>query len=137
MMAGANFYDLHGNSKRVSYYPNGRTIVGPGKMPVLIYDDGASQVECSGDNLKVGPSTWAGTPVVALVRSNGIVPGAVTSLFVLIPDVSPNPGDAAVHVETYAMLANHRGTSELGPGQLETYSDFSLKGTAALIKLPG
>lgn len=136
-MTGANVYDLHGNSKRISYYPNGRTIVGPAKGPILVYDDGASQVECSGDGIKVGQPTWAGTPVVALVRNSGIVPGAVTALFVLIPDVIPGPGDGAVHVTTYAILSNHRGVAELGAGQLETYSQMSLSGTAALIKLPG
>lgn len=136
-MAGANFYDLHGNSKRIFYYPNGKTIVGPAKEPLLVYDDGSTQVECTGDRLKIGPTTWAGTPVVALVRSSGIVPGAVTSLFVLIPDVAPNPADGTVHVETYAILANHRGTGDLGAGQLETYTEMHLKGSAALIKLPG
>jgi hypothetical protein len=136
-MAGANFYDLHGSGKRISYYPMGRTIAGPAKGPMLTYDDGSSQVECSGDSIKIGPATWAGTPVVALVRSSGIVPGAVTSLFVLIPDVNPNPGDGAVHLRTYAILANHRGVAELGPGQLETYNQMALTGTAALIKLPG
>ena len=37
---------------------------------------------------------------------------------------------------TIAVLANHRGTPVIGPGQLETYSEFAVKGIAALTKLP-
>jgi hypothetical protein len=137
-MSGANFYDLHGHSKRILYYPNGRGPIPAGHSagPVLVYDDGSTQVECRGDTLKVGPSTWAGTTVTALVRGNGIVPGAVTSLIVQIPDVSPQPADGSVAIHTIAILANHRGTPQIGPGALETYSEFALTGIAALTKLP-
>jgi hypothetical protein len=137
-MAGANLYDLHGNGKRILYYPQGKGPIHAGEKPgpVLVYDDGHSQVECHGSKLKVGHETWAGTVVTALVRDNGIVPGAVTSLVVVIPDVSPQPADGSVAVHTIAVLANHRGTPVIGPGQLETYSEFALKGIAALTKLP-
>ena len=36
-----NFYDLHGYSKRILYYPTGKTMIGPAKSPLLIYDDGS------------------------------------------------------------------------------------------------
>jgi len=137
-MSGANYYDLHSHSKRISYFPDGRGPIGGAYKggPLLIYDDGSSHVECSGEDLKVGPSTWAGTTVVALIRKNGIVPGAVTSLLVQIPDVSPSPVDAAVPMHTIAIQANHRGTPVIGPGQLETYAEMAFHGTAALVKLP-
>jgi hypothetical protein len=135
-MAGANYYDLRGDSTRIYFYPNGRTLV-PNLGPVLVYDDGSTQVECRGDDLKIGPATWAGTSVVALVRKTGIEPGAVGSLCVLIPDVQADPGDAAVPIATYGTLAIHRAIGERGPGQLEKYWPLQLTGTAALIKLTG
>ena len=64
------------------------------------------------------------------------MPGAFTSLVVMIPDVAPQPADGAVTVHTTAILVQHRPTPELGPGQLETYSPFPIAGTAALVKLP-
>jgi hypothetical protein len=138
-MSGANLYDLHGHGKRIQYYVNGKG--GPGTAgsptgPVLIYDDGSSQVECFGEDLKVGPATNAGTVVTALVRKNGIVPGAYTSLVVLVPDVSPPPAEGAVHVHTIAVLSQHRPTSNIDAGQLQTYSEFPMQGSAALAKLP-
>lgn len=129
-MAGANLYDLHGNGKRILFYPLGKGPMSAGEKagPILIYDDGSTQVECRGTKLKVGHT--------ALVRDNGIVPGAVTSLVVVIPDVSPQPADGSVSVHTIAILSNHRGTPQIGPGQLETYSEFAVTGIAALTKLP-
>ena len=139
-MSGANLYDLHGHGKRIHYYVNGKggpIKVGSSTGPVLIYDDGSTQVECSGDDLKVGPATNAGTVITALIRKNsGIVPGALTSLVVLIPDVAPQPADGAVHVHTIAVLSLHRPTSNIGAGQLQTYSEVALNGTASLVKLP-
>jgi hypothetical protein len=137
-MTGANLYDLHGHGKRILFYPLGKGPIPAGEKagPVLIYDDGSTQVECRGAKLKVGHESWAGTVVTALVRDNGIVPGAVTSLVVVIPDVSPPPSDGSVSVHTIAILSNHRGTPQIGPGQLETYSEFAVKGIAALTKLP-
>ena len=137
-MSGANQYDLHGHGRRIHYYVNGKGgPVAPGAPtgPLLIYDDGTTQVECSGSDLKVGPATNAGTVVTALVRKNGIVPGAYTSIVVLIPDVSPPPADGVVSVHTMAMLSQHRPTSSIGAGQLQTYSEFALRGTAALVKI--
>jgi hypothetical protein len=137
-MAGANLYDLHGNGKRILFYPLGKGPIHPGEKPgpILIYDDGSTQVECRGAKLNVGHESWAGTVVTALVRDSGIVPGAVTSLVVVIPDVSPQPAEGSVSVHTIAILSNHRGTPQIGPGQLETYSEFAVTGIAALTKLP-
>jgi len=137
-MSGANLYDLHGNGKRILFYPLGKGPIPAGEKagPILIYDDGSTQVECRGTKLKVGPESWAGMVVTALVRDSGIVPGAVTSLVVVIPDLSPQPADGSVSVHTIAILSNHRGTPQIGPGQLETYSEFAVTGIAALTKLP-
>jgi hypothetical protein len=132
-MPSANLYDLHGHGSRIVYYPEGRgpIPVGDGPGPLLIYDNGSAQVECRGDKLKVGQQTWAGTIVTALIRDTGIVPGAV-----VIPDVIPPPTDGSVPVHSIAVLANHRGSPALGPGPLETYSEFAVTGIAALIRLP-
>lgn len=138
-MSGANVYDLHGHGKRIYYYPEGKGgPVGPGhvKGATLIYDDGSTQVECDGDDLKVGPATNAGSTVTAIVRKTGIVPGAITSLVVLIPDVAPQPADGGVHVKTIAVLSQQRPTPVLGAGQLQTYTEFQVTGTASLVKLP-
>jgi len=138
-MAGANLYDLHGHGKRIHYYVDGKGgPIGPGsyKGPLLVYDDGSSSIECHGDDLKVGPTTNAGTVVTAIVRKNGIVPGAITSLVLLLPDVSPQPADGGVAVHTIAVLSQHRPTPVLGPGQLQTYTEFAVKGTAARVALP-
>lgn len=138
-MSGANLYDLHGHGKRIHYYVNGKggpASVGGPMGPVLIYDDGSSQVECSGADLRVGAATNAGTVVTALVRKNGIVPGAYTSIIVLIPDVSPQPGDGVVTVHSFVVLSQHRPSSSIGAGQLQTYSEFAVQGTAALVKIP-
>jgi hypothetical protein len=137
-MSGANLYDLHGNGKRILFYPIGKGPIPAGEKagPILVYDDGSTQVECRGAKLKVGQESWAGTVVTALVRDTGIVPGAVTSLVVVIPDVSPQPADGSVPVSTIAILSNHRGTPQIGPGQLETYTEFAVTGIAALTPLP-
>jgi len=42
----------------------------------------------------------------------------------------------SVPVHTIAILSNHRGTPQIGPGELETYSEFAVTGIAALTKLP-
>ena len=62
------------------------------------------------------------------------MPGGVWSFGVLIPDVEVDA--SAVAVSTNGVLAVHRGVSQLGPGQLETYTEVPLKGTAANIVLP-
>ena len=138
-MAGANLYDLHGHGKRIHYYADGKAgPIGPGsyKGPILVYDDGSSSIECHGDDLKVAPATTAGTVVTAIVRKSGIVPGAITSLVLLLPDVSPPPADGGITVHTIAVLSQHRPKPVIGPGQLQTYSEFALTGIAALVKLP-
>jgi len=138
-MAGANFYDLHGHGKRIHYYADGKGgPVGPGsyKGPILVYDDGSSSIECHGDDLQVSPSTNAGTVVTAIVRKNGIVPGAITSLVVLLPDISPQQAERGVAVRTIAVLSQHRPAPVIGPGQLQTYTELELTGTAARVALP-
>jgi|HubBroStandDraft_6_1064221.scaffolds.fasta_scaffold43473_4 hypothetical protein len=135
-MATPNYYDLSGPSTRIGWYPSGRggpvTPGGPGPgTPVLIYSNGSTDVIVWGDELRVGPSTPAGTFVVAVVKTTGIVPGGVVSLGVLIPDVVVD--SSAVSIHTIGVLAVHRGVAQLGAGQLETYTEMALKGTAALI----
>jgi hypothetical protein len=137
-MSNANFFDLHGHSTHVAWYPHGKggpIVVGgpPAGTPVLVYSDGGAQVTAWGDQLTVGAPTPAGTFVVAVVEKPGL-PGAVVSFGVLIPDVTVNTSPVAVH--TVGVLANHREVSRIGPGQVETYTEISLKGTAANVVFP-
>lgn len=137
-MSIANFYDLRGPSTQVSWYPHGKggpIIAGgpPAGAPVLIYNNGGSPVTAWGDQLTVGASTPAGTFITAVVGQTGL-PGAVLSLGVLIPDVTVNGSPVEVH--TVGILAKHREVSRLGPGQLETYTEINLQGTAATVVLP-
>ncbi|HEX3483061.1 MAG TPA: hypothetical protein VHT91_48960 [Kofleriaceae bacterium] len=137
-MSNPNFYDLRGHSTHVAWYPHGKG--GPIKVdgppagaPVLIYSHGGSQVTAWGDQLTVGAPTPAGTFVVAIVERSGL-PGASVSLGVLIPDVRVNGSPVTVH--TIGVLANHREVSQLGPGQVETYTEIDLQGTAATVAFP-
>jgi hypothetical protein len=41
-----------------------------------------------------------------------------------------------VAVHTVGVLANHREVRQIGPGQVETYTELSLQGTAASVILP-
>jgi len=137
-MSNPNFYDLRGHSIHVAWYPHGKggpIVVGgpPAGAPVLIYSHGGSHVTAWGDQLTVGAPTPAGTFVVAVVEKSGL-PGAVTSFGVLIPDARVN--GSAVSIHTVGVLANHREVSQLGPGQVETYTEISLHGTAASVVLP-
>jgi len=137
-MATPNYYDLSGHSTRVSWYPKGRggPIVqgAPANGPLLIYSNGTTDITVSGEDLTVGPATPAGTFVVGVVKKTNIVPGGVSSFGVLIPDAVVD--GSPVVVETTGILAVHRGVAQLGPGQLETYTELKLKGTAASIALP-
>jgi hypothetical protein len=122
----------------VTWYPHGKggPIVPEGPppgAPVLIYSNGSSHVTAWGNQLTVGAPTPAGTFVVAVVGRSGL-PGASTSLGVLIPDVAVNGAPVAVH--TVGVLASHREVSQIGPGQVETYTELSLNGTAANVRLP-
>jgi hypothetical protein len=83
--------------------------------------------------LTVGAATPAGTFVVAVVEKSGL-PGAVVSFGVLIPDVTVNASPVAVH--TSGVLASHREVSRIGPGQIETYTELGLRGTAEHVVLP-
>jgi hypothetical protein len=138
-MTTPNFYDLHGHSTRIGWYPNGKggPIVAEGpppKAPVLIYSAGASQVVAWGADLTIGEPTPAGRLVVAVVNKSGIVPGAIVAVSVLVPDVVIDSAPVPVH--TMGVLSHHRGTAQLGAGQLETYTRLDLKGTAANVILP-
>jgi hypothetical protein len=136
-MNNANYFDLSGNSMRIAWYPKGHGgPLKPGTQegPVLVYDTGATEVVVSGAQLTICPSTPAGQFVVAKIKTSGIVPGAITSIGVLVPDV--NVDDAPVPVNTFAVIAVHRGVGQLGPGQLETYTEINLSGTASDIVMP-
>jgi hypothetical protein len=141
-VGNANFYDLrghvHGQPTHVTWYPNGKggpIIAGgpPAGAPLLTYSNGGTSVTAWGTQLTVGAPTPAGTFVVAIVERSGL-PGASMSLGVLIPDVAVN--GAAVAVHTVGVLASHREVSQIGPGQVETYTEISLNGTAADVLLP-
>jgi hypothetical protein len=137
MIGNANFYDLHGHlhgqSIHVTWFPHGKggpiVLGGPSAgAPQLVYSKGGSSVTAWGDQLTVSAPTPAGTFVVAVVEKLGL-PGAVLSFGVLIPDVTVNASPVAVH--TVGVLAEHREVAQIGPGQVETYTEIPLKGTAA------
>lgn len=141
-VGNANFYDLrghlHGHAAHVIWYPHGKggpIIAGgpPANAPVLIYSNGGAAVTVWGAKLTVGDATPAGTFVVAIVAQSGL-PGASESIGLLIPDVTVNGAPVAVH--TVGVLANHREVSNIGPGQIETYTEVNLKGTAASVVFP-
>jgi hypothetical protein len=136
-MATANYYDLHAKSVRIIWYPNGKGgPIGAGHPtgPVLEYSDGSQDITASGADLVVGTQTKAGTFVTAVVRKNGIVPGAVTSIGVLIPDAVV--GSQPVPIDTLGVLAIHRPIAAISPGQLESYTKLKLTGTASRVELP-
>ncbi|HEX3757937.1 MAG TPA: hypothetical protein VHW23_04505 [Kofleriaceae bacterium] len=122
----------------MTWYPDGKggplTAGGPpANAPVLIYSNSGAAVTAWGDQLTVGAPTPAGTFVVAIVERLGF-PGASESIGVLIPDVAVN--GAAVAVHTVGVLASHREVSDLHTGQIETYTEASLKGTANHVVFP-
>jgi len=122
----------------VAWYPHGKggPIIAEGPppgAPVLIFSHGGAPVTAWGNQLTVGAPTPAGTFVVAIVERPRL-PGASVSLGVLIPDVAVNGAPVAVH--TIGVLASHREGSQIGPGQVETYTELSLQGTAASVILP-
>jgi hypothetical protein len=136
----ANYFDLSGHSTRVGWYPNGKG--GPIKQPaaagaanrgLLEYSSGALEASVSGDDLKVF-ATPVGTLVTAIVKKDGIVPGATISFMLLVPDVNDAPNGVAIH--TIGVLSTHRPTPRLGPGQLETYTELPLTGTALNVEFP-
>jgi hypothetical protein len=129
-----NYYDLHGHSTRIAWYPEGRggpiREGGPAAgAPVLEYSSESLDASVSGDDLTV-TKTPIGTFVTAVVKKTNIVPGGVTVFAVLIPDARVD-GTHSAAIHTIGVLSVHRGTSNIGPGQLETYTSFQLKGTAA------
>jgi hypothetical protein len=138
-MATANYYDLSGSSTRIGWYPKGKggpIVAGgpPANAPVLLFSNGSIDATVWGDDLTVGAATPVGTFVVGVVKKTNIVPGGQTSFVVLIPDVVLDT--QPVNVRTVGVLSVHRGTAQLGPGQLETYTEMALTGTAASVVLP-
>ena len=65
----------------------------------------------------------------------GYIRGGVTVFGVLIPDVNLGDGSTGA-VHTVGVVSVHRGTSNIGPGQLETYTTVQLTGTAANRVMP-
>jgi hypothetical protein len=134
-----NYYDLHGHSTRIAWYPEGRggpIVVGgpPANAPVLDYSSGSLEASASGDDLTV-TTTPIGTFVTAVVKKSSIVPGGVTVFAVLIPDVRvSSAGNAVIH--TFGVVSVHRGTSNISPGQQETYTTIQLQGTANNVERP-
>lgn len=131
----ANYYDLSGHSTRINWYPNGKggpIRVGASVGPVLEYSSGSIDASASGADLTVSTSP-VGTFVVAVIKKSQIAPGAITSFAVLIPDVVDAPN--GVSVRTIGVVSVHRGTARLGAGQLETYTELALTGTAQHIEL--
>jgi hypothetical protein len=133
-----NYYDLHGHSTRIAWYPEGKggpiREGGPAANAVLEYSNGSLDATVSGEDLTVS-TTPAGTFVTAIVKKTNIVPGGVTVFAVLIPDANVD-GRHSAAIHTVGVLSVHRGTSNIGPGQLETYTTLQLRGTAANIVLP-
>ena len=137
-MGTPNYYDLSGPSTRIAWYPTGQggpVKAGgpPANAPVLIYSSGGAEVSASGDDLTIA-KTPAGTFVVAVVKRSGIVPGGIVSFGALIPDV--NVDGSPVSINAIGVTSVHRGTSQLGAGPLETYTEMALSGTASSIVLP-
>jgi hypothetical protein len=135
----ANYFDLSGDSTRIAWYPNGRG--GPvreggpaANAPVLNYSSGSLDVSVTGKDLTIS-ATPAGTLVTAAVKKTNIVPGGITYFVALIP-TTIDDGSHAVTISTFGALAVHRGTSNVGPGQLESYTEMALNGTATNIILP-
>jgi hypothetical protein len=138
-MATPNYYDLSGSSWRIGWYPSGKggpvTVGGPPPgAPVLVFASGMTEGMAWGDELIVGPPSPAGRLVTAVVKRTQIVPGGVSSLAILIPDVIVD--HTHVHVRTLGALAHHRGVADLGPGQLETYTSITFHGSASVVVLP-
>jgi hypothetical protein len=138
-MPKPNYFDLSGNLIRIGWYPQGRGgPIMPGNLvpntPMLIYSRGSLDVSVTGSDLTVTQSP-AGTFVTAVVKKGGIIPGGITSMSVLIPDADVSINQC-IAIHTVGVVSVHRGTAQLGPGQLETYTTIELTGTAAIIILP-
>jgi len=141
-MTAPNFYDLHAKAVRITWYPHGKGgPMAPGApavrrgAPILEYSDGSQDIVATGEDLNIGVKTKAGTFVTAVVRKNGIVPGAVTSIGVLIPDAIV--GSEPVAIDTLGVLAIHRPViAHVTPGQIESYTKLKLTGHASRVELP-
>jgi len=137
----ANYYDLRGPSTRLGWWPNG--FGGPvqeggpsANTPVLEYSSGGTDVKVHGTDLTVSHSP-AGTFITAIVKklTHGLVGTGATSFSFLVPDVQQLDPGQCVSIHAVGILAVHRGSGIHASGQLQTYTDVSLAGTAATIKM--
>jgi hypothetical protein len=139
IMTAPNFYQFEGKGGvKISWYPKGRggpIKVGgpPGNAPVLIFQSTkVPQVTLAGAALTVTGGV-TGTYVQGIIEETGL-PGAFVAVGVLIPDVVV--GSTPVKTTAVGILSDRREVSDIGPGQLEKYSEFALDGTASVIILP-
>ncbi len=131
----ANYYSLTGHSTHVTYYATGAGPIVAGQPPPgpsLEYISGSIDVVATGDALTI-TTTPIGQFVTALIKENG-VPGARTYFSVLIPDVKV--GNQGVAVHSIGVLSITRPVSNIGPGQIESYTELALQGTASNIERP-
>jgi hypothetical protein len=137
-MTAPNFYQFEGKGGvKVSWYPKGRggpiKVGGPGNAPVLLFQSTkVPQVTLAGAALTVTGGV-TGTYVQGIIEQTGL-PGAFVAVGVLIPDVVV--GTTAVKTTALGILSDTREVSNVGPGQIEKYSEFALDGTASVIVLP-
>jgi hypothetical protein len=137
----ANYYDLRGPSTRLGWWPKG--IGGPvreggpsASTPVLEYSSGGTDAKVYGPDLTVSQSP-AGTFITAIVKkpTPGLVGTGATSFSLLIPDVQQLEAGQSVSIHAVGILALHRGSGIHASGQLETYTEVSLAGTAATVTM--
>ena len=130
-----NYYSLSGQSTQVIYRTEGGGPIkkgGPPPGPSLEYTSGSVHVIAQGETLQV-TKTNVGQLVTATI-SSGALPGATTFFSVLVPDANVDNGSVSVH--TLGVLTHRRQVSNIGPGQLETYTELALQGTASNVILP-
>jgi hypothetical protein len=103
---------------------------------VLEYSSGGTDAKVYGPDLTVSQSP-AGTFITAIVKkpTPGLVGTGATSFSLLIPDVQQLEAGQSVSIHAVGILALHRGSGIHASGQLETYTEVSLAGTAATVTM--
>ena len=130
-----NYYSLSGHSTHVIYRSEGAGPIVKGQPPPgasLEYTSGSVHVVAQGETLEIA-KTNVGQLVTATISLGGL-PGATTYFSVLIPDANVSGG--SVSVRTVGVLTQHREVANIGPGQLETYTELALQGTASNVIVP-
>jgi hypothetical protein len=126
-----NQFTLHGHNIHVVYTANGFE----GK-PTFSYHDAAQTLSFKGDQVKVLDSP-IGKLVTVTLR---LTPDSGSTQFtLLVPDVNLSAsGDKQAHIETLGITTLHRFSlvPSLLVGQLETYSQVDLRGTAQSVIVP-